>query len=156
VPKVGRYRQVADLSLADAAYIAGLIDGEGTITLSRRHARDLRQLVVGIANTERALLEFVLQSVKAGKITRKTTAAEHHTPSFAYSISNRQALSLLKQLHPFLRSHKRERAGLVLSRYVEIVPRNGKYRAGDRVLRDEFERQFFSITCRGTGPAQAL
>jgi hypothetical protein len=40
-----RYREVAPLSQVDAAYIAGLIDGEGTITLSRRHANDRRQLV---------------------------------------------------------------------------------------------------------------
>ena len=35
-----------------AAYIAGLIDGEGTITLTRLHAHENRRLVVSIANTE--------------------------------------------------------------------------------------------------------
>jgi len=29
------YRKVAELSQADAAYIAGLIDGEGTVTILR-------------------------------------------------------------------------------------------------------------------------
>lgn len=48
---MGTYREVASLSPVDAAYIAGLIDGEGTITLSRRHAVDRRQLVVS-ANAE--------------------------------------------------------------------------------------------------------
>jgi hypothetical protein len=35
-----------------SAYIAGLIDGEGTITLTRMHANETRRLVVSIANTE--------------------------------------------------------------------------------------------------------
>jgi hypothetical protein len=33
------YRSVLALSAVDAGYIAGLVDGEGTITLSRKHAR---------------------------------------------------------------------------------------------------------------------
>lgn len=104
------YRKVRTLARVDAAYIAGLVDGEGTIGLSRRHVADRRQLVVTIANTEATLLEFVLECVGAGKITRKRIVAPHHTPAAVYSISNRQALSLLAQLEPYLRSHKRERA----------------------------------------------
>ena len=49
------YREVRQLSAADAAYLAGLIDGEGTVTLSRKHAGDMRQLVVSISNTESAI-----------------------------------------------------------------------------------------------------
>jgi len=49
-----------------------------------------------------ALLQFVLECVRAGKITSKRIAAAHHTPSAAYSVSNRQALALLGQIHPFM------------------------------------------------------
>jgi hypothetical protein len=45
------YRAVNSLSTVDAAYLAGLVDGEGTITLSRKHAREKRQLVVSISST---------------------------------------------------------------------------------------------------------
>lgn len=38
-----------------AAYIAGLIDGEGTLTLSRRHRNENRHLVVSVSNTDRPL-----------------------------------------------------------------------------------------------------
>jgi hypothetical protein len=65
------YRTVKALVPVDAAYMAGLIDGEGTVTLSRRHRNDQRQLVVSIANTERGLLEWTLDTVGAGKITGK-------------------------------------------------------------------------------------
>ncbi|MGH8175727.1 MAG: hypothetical protein ACREV5_05650 [Steroidobacter sp.] len=40
------YKEVRSLVAVDAAYIAGLVDGEGTITLSRRHAKDRRQLIL--------------------------------------------------------------------------------------------------------------
>jgi len=132
--------------VADAAYIAGLIDGEGTISLARRHAREQRQAVVSIANTERCLLEFVAQSVGAGKITRKRIARETHTPSFCYTISNRQALALLRQIVPYLRSYKRERTSILLARYVRLTPRNGKYSPEIRALRAQFEREFLAIT----------
>ena len=52
------YKEVKSLDQTDAAYIAGLIDGEGTVTLSRRHRNENRQLVVSISNTDRPLLEF--------------------------------------------------------------------------------------------------
>ena len=52
------YREVRTLSVAEAAYLAGLVDGEGTVTLSRKHAGEMRQLVVSISNTELPILEF--------------------------------------------------------------------------------------------------
>lgn len=51
------------LSSCDAANIGGLIDGEGTITLSGEHRNENRRLVVSIASTERCLVEFVLGSL---------------------------------------------------------------------------------------------
>ena len=56
------YRQTAVLSDVDAAYLAGLIDGEGTIALTRLHRGQNRQLVVSISSTERAMLDWVLRA----------------------------------------------------------------------------------------------
>ncbi|HEY5567653.1 MAG TPA: LAGLIDADG family homing endonuclease [Gammaproteobacteria bacterium] len=134
-----RYKEVSSLSPVDAAYIAGLVDGEGTITLSRKHAGDGRQLVVSISNTEAALLEYVLHTVAAGKITRKRTMKPHHSPGLTYAIWNRQALRLLFQIESFLRSYKRLRARLVLDNYVRLTPRNGKYTPAIRAERAQLE-----------------
>ncbi|MGH8271546.1 MAG: LAGLIDADG family homing endonuclease, partial [Gammaproteobacteria bacterium] len=73
------------LKPTEAAYIAGLIDGEGTVTLSRKHRNDNRQLAISISNTEKALLDYVLQVVGAGKITNKRITRPQHTPSFTYA-----------------------------------------------------------------------
>ncbi len=88
------YRIVNTLCTADAAYIAGLIDGEGTITLTRKHRNENHQLALTISNTDHSLLQYVLQTVGAVKITSKRTTWRHHTPSHTYALYNRQALTL--------------------------------------------------------------
>ena len=87
-----------------AAYVAGLVDGEGTITLTAQHRGEKRRLVVAISNTDRSLLEFVRQIVGAGRITAKRTYKEYHSPSFAYTVSNRQALDLVTQIASYLKT----------------------------------------------------
>jgi len=141
------------LSTEAAAYIAGLIDGEGTITLSRLHANENRRLVVSIANTEIQLLEFVLQATGVGKITRKRKTSETHIQSYCYSVTSQQALDLLKQIAHFLRSYKRERARLALDRYKAVTPRNGRYTREQLAERQEFENAFLSlvVTTRSSG-----
>lgn len=143
-----RYKLVNDLTCEEAAYLAGIIDGEGTIALSRRHAADRRQLVVSVANTERSLLEYIATTIGAGKITRKRIASDRHAPSFCYSLSNRQALSCLEQVAPYLRTYKRLRAELVLAHYIRLTPRNGKYTKALLEQRLEFENLFLGLTAR--------
>jgi hypothetical protein len=82
---VASYREVNPLSAVDAAYIAGIVDGEGTITLSRKHAGEGRQLVISVSNTERGILEFVRERIGAGKITTKRTSRIHHAPGLPYA-----------------------------------------------------------------------
>jgi hypothetical protein len=143
---MGRYRSVLSLDPRDAAYIAGLIDGEGTITLSREHRNENRRLVVSIASTERCLLEFVADRMGCGKITNKCTVSERHTLSFAFRVTNRQALELLRQVQPYLRSYKVTRAALALKYYLALTPRNGRYAAGQKEARQEFETHLLATT----------
>lgn len=128
-----------------AGYIAGLIDGEGTITLTRLHRHENRRLVVSISNNDLALLQFVRKVVGAGRITNKRTYSPRHAPSFTYQISSRQALALLRQTAKHLRSYKAARARLAMAEYVRLTPRNGKYGPGQRAMRCEFEAEFLGI-----------
>jgi hypothetical protein len=133
-----------------AAYIAGLVDGEGTVTLSRLHKAGNRRVVLTIANTELALLQFVLIQVGSGKITRKRTTSARHTPSYCYAISSRQALALLKQLLPYLQSYKRQRAAFALEHYEALTPRNGKYTTVGLERRHLFEETLLAMTAART------
>ena len=139
------YRNVNSLSTVNASYLAGLIDGEGTVTLTRLSKNRQRGLAVTISNTERAILDHVLRVVGVGKITNKRRSRANHTPSYTFQIANRQALDLLRQVRPFLRSHKSERAKLAAREYLRLTPRNGRYTAQQLLQRQVFVKQFFDI-----------
>ncbi|HET9864633.1 MAG TPA: hypothetical protein VFP37_14400 [Steroidobacteraceae bacterium] len=145
-------RRVKVLAPETAAYIAGLVDGEGTVTLTRLHANERRRLVVCIANTELALLQFVFAAVGVGKITRKRACAPQHTPSFCYAITSRQALALLAQVLPYMRSYKRRRAHLALDSYQRLTPRNGKYDAITLAARQRFEQELLAAKAKAPAP----
>jgi len=130
---------------ADCAYIAGLVDGEGTVTLTRLHKSANRQLVISISNTEKPLLDYVLSVVQAGKITSKRTYKDHHSPSYTYSIANRQALALLAQISPHLKTYKAKRAQIILRDYIRLTPRNGYYTEQMKRQREQFEDMVLGI-----------
>ena len=133
------------LRIEQAAYLAGLIDGEGTITLTRVHTHENRRLIVSISNNDVSLLTFAKTTIGAGKITTKRTYSERHALSFTYQISSRQALDLLKQVTPFLQTYKASRAKLALIDYLRLTPRNGRYTPELSASRREFESQFLAI-----------
>jgi len=139
------YRVVRTLSAIDAAYVAGLIDGEGTVTLTRKHRNENHQLAVSISNTDLSLLHFVHQAVGAGKITTKRTTRAHHTPSYTYAIYNRQALALLDQVAPYLRTYKATRSSMILENYVRLTKRNGKYTSDELKQRQTFVKTVMAV-----------
>ena len=125
---MARYRLVNRLDLPTAAYLAGLVDGEGTVTLTRLHHNENRRLVVCIANNDLSLLKYVRDAVGAGKITGKRTYCRRHSPSFNYQIASRQALELL-----------------ALENDLKLTPRNGRYSAETRTARLEFENTLLAM-----------
>lgn len=136
------------LSETEAAYLAGIIDGEGTITFTKTHRGENRRPVVSISSTELPLLLYVRSVIGAGRITNKRRAQSNHSPSFAYTLFSRQALTLLARLSHHLRTYKSERARLLLDEYVNVTPRNGRYTSQQRLMRQNFEDRFFSISMR--------
>jgi hypothetical protein len=103
---------------------------------------------VSISSTELPLLVYVRSVIGAGRITNKRRARAHHSPSFAYTLFSRQALSLLGLISGYLRTYKSERARLLLEEYLLVTPRNGRYTSHQRRARQEFEDRFFAISMR--------
>ena len=69
---MARYKDVKPLKAIDAAYISGLIDGDGTITLTKRHQNENRQLPHPIDQLH------PLSVVAA--VPASGTTANHHPP----------------------------------------------------------------------------
>ncbi|MEB6548828.1 LAGLIDADG family homing endonuclease [Heyndrickxia sporothermodurans] len=53
----------------EASYVAGIIDGEGSITLTRMHEKENRRPCITIASTDKELLIYI-QSITGGTIKR--------------------------------------------------------------------------------------
>lgn len=141
-------KKIKQLSNVDAAYLAGLIDGEGTVALSHSNSNH-RSPSVSIANTDYTLVEWPMQITGVGFICKKGTATKkksHHLDSYIYAVHYDNALELLGQIYPYLKNKsKRARAKLLLDQYKLLTPRNGKYTAEELVARLKFEEEFLSL-----------
>ncbi|ULT56337.1 LAGLIDADG family homing endonuclease [Neobacillus drentensis] len=135
------------MEIWEAAYIAGIIDGEGTITLTRMHEKEHRRPCVTIASTDKELLEYI-QKLTNGRInSKKNYDPIRHKDSYTLYIKNKETvLNLLKDVSPFLRvDKKRNRALWILDNYEKVTQRNGKYNADLLEKKIIFEEKFFEI-----------
>lgn len=115
------------LSDTEAAYAAGIVDGEGSIYFSRNRTTRWPSPVVSVASTDRELLEW-LRSRVGGSIIQKRTYQPHHTPSYDWKLTDRRALEFLKLVRPFLVIRRKiVRCDLLLAEYLACTPRNGRY-----------------------------
>ena len=131
----------------EAAYIAGIIDGEGTITLTRLHKKEHRRPCITIASTDKELLDYVQELTKGTINNKKNYNPKRHKDSYTLMIKNKEnVLKLLKDVAPFLRVYnKKNRALWILENYEKVTPRNGKY--NDDLLKKKlmFEEDFYQI-----------
>jgi hypothetical protein len=131
----------------ESAYIAGIIDGEGSISLTRMHANEHRRPCITIASTDLELLLYI-QTLSRGTIhNKKNYDPVRHKDSFTLIIKKKEnVLSLLKQISPYLRvDKKRNRAKWILLNYEKVTPRNGKYTPQLLEKKIAFEVAFFNI-----------
>ena len=140
------YGKVRKLSLPESTYIVALIDGEGTITLTRHNKSEYRRLEVEISNAELKLLKQVKNLLGAGQIKLKRTHNKKHATCYTYRICNRQAFNLLVQISSYLRTYKQKRAELILKNYRKLILRNGKYSQELLKQKRKFVKKFFAIS----------
>lgn len=85
------------------AYIAGIIDGEGSVMLTRFHKNQLHSPCVTVASTDRDLLLWLLKTVGRGKIlNKKNYNKSKHKNSYTYRVIYNDAISLLCEVGPYL------------------------------------------------------
>jgi len=103
--RAARYRKseqhCRNLSLTEAAYLAGIIDGEGSIMLIGRgfggaHCR------MSVANTYLPLIDYVYETTGIGGVYRQREATETHKVSYAWRCHAEGAEELLTQIRPYL------------------------------------------------------
>lgn len=85
----------------DAAWLAGLFDGEGSIVNTRRSQRGY-SLRITITNTCRPLLERVREVTGTGKIVNQRNATERTKACWYWTCGSKNACNLLAQMRPWL------------------------------------------------------
>ena len=115
------------LSDAEAAYIAGTIDGEGSILLTRNRQDRYPSPQVSVTSTDRELLDWLRKRFR-GSIVRKQRRLAIHSQAYEWKLTDRRALELLQLVRPFLVIERKiQRADLLLQAYLDCTPRNGRY-----------------------------
>ncbi len=133
------------LSDTEAAYAAGILDGEGSIQLTPNRRSRFPSPAVSIASTDRELLEW-FQSRVGGSIVHKRAYKPLHSVSFEWKLTDRRALRFLELVRPFLVIRRKiARCDLLLSRYLECTPRNGRYDDATATRKRELIELFTSL-----------
>ena len=127
------------------AYTAGLVDGEGTVTLSRMKANERRCPVVSISSTTYELMLFMKQHFGGAISTLSRAATQGHKQAWHWQTSRNGAISLLSLIESYMvEPAKKRRARLIIERYKSVTPRNGKYTDELIEQREAFEQEFFA------------
>lgn len=126
-------------------YTAGLIDGEGTITLLKGRSSDkFRHPVVSVTSTSKELIDFLHQTFDGVIVTQKIYK-DHHKPSWSWKITYDQAIEFIRLVRPFMKeSSKCQRCDMILSTYKSLTNRNGKYTTEQIQAKLDFEKAFLS------------
>ena len=135
------------MKIWEASYVAGIIDGEGSITLTRMHEKEFRRPCISIASTDKDLLIYI-QSLTDGIINnKKNYNPEKHKDSYTLYIKKKKdVFNTLEQIYPFLRIvQKKKRALWILESYDNVTTRNGKYNPESLEQKIAFEDAFFKI-----------
>ena len=131
----------------EKAYIAGIIDGEGSIMLQRIHKNEYPSPCVSIASTSLELLNWLKKTIGKGMIiSKKNYNPEVHKDCYSYVLRRNDAIKLIDEICPYLViDSKKKRAKLIIEKYKALTPRNGRYTDEMIKAKEDFYNEFISI-----------
>ena len=103
------------MNIADAAYIAGLFDGEGSVDFKKRKEKrgNVQNILMRIEMTDESVLRWVHETLGVGTVrkrNRSPSVKAHWKDRWVYSVRFREALYVCKLLWPYaiVKLHKIE------------------------------------------------
>ncbi|ARK07486.1 hypothetical protein LAV_00110 [Sphingobium phage Lacusarx] len=141
-------RKLLDTELA---YLAGFLDGEGTIGLFKTSgANAFKVPCISVSSTDRYLLDAYVHRFGGHIQTKASKRPENHRQAYEYRLRGPKAICAISELFPYLRHHvKRARATMILEHFTKITKRNGKYTEAERAIKIRWEELFLSLSSRG-------
>lgn len=87
-------------SIADLAFAAGLLEGEGCVSINTPTKRNIGTLVVSVTNTNVELLDW-LNLRWPGSVGTASTSRPDQRPAARWTTASRKALAFLDDIAPF-------------------------------------------------------
>lgn len=144
-PNEERIRAIRAMKGTEAAYVAGIIDGEGSLTLVHRKRNEMRgwesiEPHVRISNTNLELMKHLSVLLGARPYASHGRPKSHWKPQYTIGISAFAEIeALLERIIPYL-VIKRRRAEIMLRLIRRRLARE-PYTIADRELLEEFRRE---------------
>jgi hypothetical protein len=143
---------VKKISNVTAAYIAGLVDGEGYVCFNygylakRRPGIELVETYIRVTNSYKPVLVY-LQSTLGGSIHPNKPKNPKHKMIWAWKLSSRPTFTLLSRMAPYLQI-KRELANLILKNKA-LITKEGQRTEGERIRLRRLKKKVRLLNKRG-------
>lgn len=89
------------MTVEELAFTAGLMEGEGSVTINTFTKRNKGALIVSCSNTNRELIDF-LNDRWPGYCKPVTGLGPRRKPAWRWTIAALQALAFLEQIEPYV------------------------------------------------------
>src|SRR3990167_6345123 len=132
------------MSNTEKAYLAGLIDGEGSIMLQIRKGKVI-STILSITNTDMDMLNWVKNTTGVGNINKQYDETEKRSASWFWRANGGAGEDILKQIFPFLIT-KKVQANLAIETQERL--RNPALKA-DRLWQEEYRLKMKDLNKRG-------
>lgn len=128
-------------------YMAGLLDGEGTIGIARSDSKGrFRAPYISVSSTTPEIVEWLKKNYE-GYVSVQKVYQAHHKPSWTWKLRNvPQVFALLENVLPYMLEPEKIRRGrMLLDEYKTVTPRNGKYTSEMLERKRAFETRFLNL-----------
>ena len=96
------------ITVAQAAYLAGIIDGEGFVGLSKK--KDLKGVrggysyrpYIGVSNTCKSVIDWIAGVTKIGNVRANSPPKAGHKPSWRWEAWSQKASYVLRAVRPYM------------------------------------------------------
>jgi hypothetical protein len=119
------------LKPVDRAYLAGIVDGEGSIMLIHVKPKpgvrkwENWNLVISISNTDKRLIDYLVKNFPEGHVFTVEGTGNNRT-HYQWKVSSKKALRLLRNVYPYLKlKQKQADVALAMIKTHKLVGRAG-------------------------------
>ncbi|TFB24307.1 hypothetical protein E3U55_02055 [Filobacillus milosensis] len=93
----------------EAAYLAGMIDGEGTISFKNRDSKGNRNPIISISSKDLKMLVYIQSILNGSLSSKKITITGDSTYLYTLEINMRESVyEAIKQIQQFLHTDKKK------------------------------------------------